>query len=226
MAKAFLAGLAFGLLFGISAADSRTWDGYTAREPVMRQPGRMEWRWDGGDRLGIDVPATVHYSAAGPVRVVITGSDDLLAHIRFGQGHIWFEEGLRMVNDRDEKLDVQVSGMPLHDIAINGSGRMMLGRIDQDSLRVAIRGSGAASAEGRVDHLDLAIMGSGNADFEHVASRQADIHIAGSGHVSAAPHDEVNITIAGSGDVRLAVRPAKVNRFIAGSGDIHMPGPD
>ena len=29
------------------------------RTPAVSQPNRLEWAWDGGDRLAIGVPATV-----------------------------------------------------------------------------------------------------------------------------------------------------------------------
>ena len=57
----------------VSAATS--WDRASYREPAVTQPGRIEWAWDGGKRLGVGVPATVHYSEQGAPRVKPTPSN-------------------------------------------------------------------------------------------------------------------------------------------------------
>jgi len=70
---------------------ARSWDNTHYRDPAVTQPGRLEWAWDGGKKLAVGAPAIVHYSEGGAARVVITGPDELLRRVRFGEGTIVME---------------------------------------------------------------------------------------------------------------------------------------
>ena len=75
----------------------------------------------------------------------------------------------------------------------------------------------------RAGSVDLSIAGSGNADLDKVAVRNANIHIAGSGAVRMNPRDEANVSITGSGDVRMRARPASLHQTTIGSGRVSFP---
>lgn len=217
--KIQLTALAFSLLATAAIAQGRFWDSdFTPRDPAVSRPGHREWTWDGTDGLGLSVPAEVRVVPGGPARIVIEGPDALLAHIGVGQGKI---RGDRDFHSNGEKLQVTVSGVTLHNVSIAGSGKVDLGRLDQDRLSLAIAGSGGASAEGgRLGRLALNIAGSGHADLGGMKAQRTDVHIAGSGSVSLAASETVNASLIGSGTVRLAARPATINRSIVGSGDV------
>lgn len=211
--------LVLGLL--VVGASARDWDGFTPREPALRQPGHQEWAWDGSDGLGVAVSGTVHYQRGGPARISISGPDDVLRFVRVGQGQIRYCEDCRDVPRT--QLDITVSGVPLRRVSLAGSGGdIQLGRLDQDELKVSIAGTGRVSAEGRIDDVKLSIAGSVNANLEKVAARRADIHIAGSGDVRLTPRDEANIHVAGSGNVRMTAPPARLNQHITGSGGMRI----
>jgi hypothetical protein len=227
--KNFLPLAALGLsLFAATAASGRScdqdacvWsDGFSPRQPSVSRPGYREWTWDGTDGLGVSVPATVHYERGGPARIVITGPEETLTHLRVGQGQIRHDNSPGLF--RHGRLEITVSGVTLRDVMLAGSPTIALGRLDQDRLNLAINGAGAASGEGRVDTVRLAIHGSGEADLGGVRARRADISIAGSGRVSVGPRDTANIAITGSGDVRLTARPAELHRAVVGSGNIQV----
>jgi hypothetical protein len=205
------------------AAQARGFDDFTARAPSLKQAGHWEWAWDGNDALGVGVPALVHYVASGPARIVINGPDEMLEHMRVGQGQIQME----CDNDchfNGRRLDITVSGVALNTIGLAGSGEIQLGRLNQDHLKLAISGSGRASAEGRIGRMELSISGSGEARLGDVAVQQADINISGSGQVGAQGRiDRVELMISGSGDAHLddvAIRQANIH--IAGSGTADM----
>lgn len=95
-----------------------------------------------------------------------------------------------------------------------------LGHVERDSLTVTIASSGSATAEGKVDHLTVNVMGSGNANLGKLAARTVSVMLMGSGSATVAPGQELNAHIMGSGDVHLATRPARIERSIMGSGRI------
>jgi hypothetical protein len=90
--------------------------------------------------------------------------------------------------------------------------------VDQPRLDLSVAGSGSVLAQGSSDRVNLSIAGAGKAKLAELTMKRLDIHIAGSGNVEAAPQYEVNVDIAGSGDVRLLSDPAQVHTNIMGSG--------
>ncbi len=94
-------------------------------------------------------------------------------------------------------------------------------KLDQDMLKLSIAGAGNMKADGKVEHAEIHIAGSGDADLGKVESRVVEVHIAGSGDTNIAPSDEADIHIAGSGDVFLHSSPKRLETHIAGSGRIH-----
>ena len=98
-----------------------------------------------------------------------------------------------------------------------------LGHIEQQRLKVAVLASGSVRAEGRVDLLQVQVMGSGEVNLGKLAARKVEVTIAGSGDVTVAPGDELKVNIMGSGDVHLTTKPEKIERAIMGSGKIIEP---
>ena len=224
MQTRFLSQIAFAFLSLALAmpALARSWDDFTPREPSLKQSGHWEWTWDGNDGLGVSVAATVHYVASGPARITVTGPEDLLEKLRVGQGQIRWCEDCRI---RGGKLDITVSGVTLHNVALHGGGGdIQMGRLDQHRLRMAISGSGRMSAGGRIDQLDLAISGSGDASLGDASVRRANIHISGSGDVDVTPRDEANVHVSGSGNIRMKAMPARLNQKVSGSGGVRIAG--
>ena len=201
---------------------ARGWDDFTPREPSLKQSGHWEWEWDGTDGLGVSVGATVHYVSGGPARIMVTGPDALLERLRIGQGQIRWCENCRIGGGR---LDITVSGVTLHNVALSGAGgEILLGRLNQDRLNLAISGTGDVSAAGRIDRLELTISGSGNVRMGDARVQRADVHIAGSGDVTVTPREEANIRVAGSGNVRMTAMPPRLNQSITGSGGARIVG--
>ncbi len=224
--SAFCLSLAFVSGLVALPAIARPW-GFTPQKPVVDEPGRKEWTWNGQRSLSLGVPAVVRYQRSGPARIVITGPQDALNRVVVGEGHIARDDdGWRWSFGSDETLQVTVSGVPLDRVSVGGSGKIFLGRLDQDRMEATIGGSGTITAEGRVDRVELKIGGSGRIDFGQVASKEAEIRIGGSGNIDVAPRDRAEVRIGGSGDVRMAVRPAHLSARAAGSGRVTVPDKD
>jgi hypothetical protein len=103
---------------------------------------------------------------------------------------------------------------------ILGSGELDLSDIKQDVLRIAIRGSGAVTASGEAREVSLETAGSGRADLGRLVTQQANARIRGSGEVDLAPRQDADISISGSGVVRLHGAVAQIHSHVSGSGQI------
>jgi Putative auto-transporter adhesin, head GIN domain len=223
--SAFTLSLSLFTVLAGAAAMARDWD-HVGTPPALDQPGHKEWNWDGNRHLSVGVPSVLHYQRSGAPRIVITGPEDMLRRLQVGGGHIEMDHDWSWHFGRDDRVDITVSGVPLDQISLGGSGQMLLGHLDQDALDLVIGGSGSASADGRVGHLKVVIGGSGKIDFAKVASADAKVTIAGSGNVAVAPKDEASVTITGSGEVRMQTRPAHMHSVIMGSGRILLADKD
>jgi len=216
-----MAGVALLVLVAGAASARDSYD-MRGREADLKQPGHYEWRWDGSDSLTIGIPASVRYTPEGAPRIVITGPDELLSHIRLDRGQI----GIRQENwrYRGDRAQVTITGITVREITLAGSGRVALEKLNQDRLRLTVAGSGALTGGGRVDRLDVTVAGSGSSDLSQLAVRRANIDIAGSGNVKLTPRDEANLSVAGSGTLRMTARPAKLTQSIVGSGGARVDG--
>jgi hypothetical protein len=215
-----ITGLAFLVLAATGAFARDGDDDFAARAPVVKQPGRYEWNWDGGDSLTLAIPAATRYTPGGSPRIVIIASEDFLSHVRVGDGRIRMARGWR--NESGERAQVAITGVTVHNITLAGSGRVTLEKLDLGRLRLTLAGSGALSGEGRVDQLDLNVAGSGDSDLSRLTVRRANIHIAGSGNVKLTPRDEAHLSVAGSGTVHMAARPPRLSQSIVGSGGVRV----
>jgi hypothetical protein len=112
------------------------------------------------------------------------------------------------------------AGAPRNRVFVRGNDNINLGHIDQDRLIVDVTNSGSVTAEGRVDRLEVHIMGPGNANLGALTARQVSVDIAGAGNAIVAPTESVKANIAGSGNVRLTTKPSQIERHIIGSGRV------
>lgn len=220
--KTTLAILALLALPLMGTANARDWDdGFTPRDPVVSQPGHREWTWDGGNKLALEAPVTLHYSPDGPARVVATGPDEMLNHLRFGQGRIRADNDWNFLRDGG-RVTVTVTGVTAEKISLAGSGSATLDGLKLDALRLSLAGSGSVTGTGRATRVELSIAGSGSADLAHLATQRANISIAGSGDVMLSPRDEAYVAITGSGAVHMAARPAHFDEKVVGSGTVRF----
>jgi hypothetical protein len=182
--------------------------------------GRIESRdfvWGAADRLELDVPANVHFQPAAEWHLSIRGPQRVLDRMRVGGGRVATS---RPYHHYAGPLEIELSGPVLHDVTVNGGGKLVLDNLQQDALTIAIHGSGSVRANGSSDTLNVQIMGSGDAELAQLAVHSSKIFIAGSGDADIAPSDDADVFIAGSGDVRLHTHPKRLSSRVAGSGQI------
>lgn len=108
-------------------------------------------------------------------------------------------------------------------VVVNGSHDVDMGQLDQDVLTLTIAGPGSVTAAGRVKRLMLTVTGSGKANLGSLAVEDAKVMVTGSGGATIAPSGDLQVTITGSGDVRLITHPATIRRAIYGSGKVIAP---
>ena len=170
-----------------------------------------------GDAIDIALPGTVHYRFGEGSDIVVRGAPGTIAHVEVRGGRLVLNCGW---SGSAREVEVTLPGQTLRRVALSGSGKLDMDNLGQRELALTISGSGSVQARGEVRHLSVKLAGSGNAQLAELAAKRLSVDIAGSGNVEAAPQDEANIHISGSGNVRLVTRPGHMRSHIAGSGRI------
>lgn len=183
--------------------------------------GSRSLNWTGGDRIGIRIPADVHYRRGQGEQVVIEGDEALLPSIRIEDSRV-IRMNCRM-RGQAARFTVTLPGRDFRSYDLAGSVDLTLEDVDQPRLDFDIAGAVQVTAKGRVDELDLDAAGSSEGHFSELAAKVVTIDMAGSSEVEVNASDRVSGDAAGSSEIRLRTEPQRIDMDIAGSGRIIHP---
>jgi hypothetical protein len=195
-------------------------DGPSCDFPSSGTQGSRSMAWTGGDSVAIAVPAEIHYQRGVGDQVVISGDSSLLPHIRIQDSTIKLD--CRWHDDNND-ITVTLPGRLFKGFKIAGAGKLNLDNIDQPDLKISIAGAGEVNANGKAGNLDLEMAGAGEARLGALAADSIKVRMAGANNAVISPKDDLNVQIAGIGDVKLLTEPAKIQSDIAGAGHIIHP---
>ena len=101
----------------------------------------------------------------------------------------------RLEIDRIEGLRV--------DLAVQGSGRIVVGEVEADNVSVGMAGSGTIELAGRAESLTADIQGSGDFDAAGLVVENATVQAATSGNIALTATETVSVTALGLGTVEI-----------------------
>ena len=184
--------------------------------------GERRLAWTGGDAIDIALPARVHLRGGDGNELLLRGAPDVISHVEL--------RGNRLLLDcrsgASPSIEVTLPGKAFRRISIAGSAKLDMENVDQPELAINISGSGSVRGQGSVDRLSIKVSGSGDAKLADLAMKQLTLKISGSGNVEAGPKDEADISISGSGNIRLLAQPPQLRTHISGSGRITVASLD
>ncbi len=103
------------------------------------------------------------------------------------------------------------------EVSVSGSGDINL-EVETEELKTTISGSGDAKLKGDATTHDITISGSGDIESYELDTEKSTVKVFGSGKTEVSVSNELDVTIAGSGDVYYKGDPANLNTQISGSG--------
>jgi len=170
-----------------------------------------------GNRLIIDLPASVRYQPAEKAEMVVSGDSALIDHVHIESGRLSLDcaPGLSA-----PQLDVQLSGPAITRWDVLGSSDLTLAQINQPELEVNIQGSGNASATGSADKVNLSISGSSEVRFKDLIAHSVIVRIRGSSDVRVTAQADAEVYISGDGLVEVSGNPTMRRAEIEGNGNI------
>jgi len=186
-----------------------------------------DWSWGKEDKL------TVYITVKDIEFVGVAGSGDVIAQTMLVSSTL----DLKVSGSGSLKAEVQVSGDLEADVSGSGDADVKgtAGKFDSDisgsgnvnaSLKIAgettcsIAGSGKITLQGSAKELETKISGSGDVLGRDFQVGKCTVKMSGSGKVEIDVKDELDVNIAGSGDVRYKGDPKKVNNHSSGSGSV------
>lgn len=163
--------------------------------------------------------------------VVEPGSAGRTLHVRMKRGERSYNSGQITVTVDVVKLtavttsgagDIVVDGLktPSFKLTISGSSDARLKALATESLEVRISGSGDVLVGGSAKQVKLSIAGSGDANLSELQADDVQVRIAGSGDANVTANKSLDVSVAGSGDVRYGGSATAVKTSMAGSGTL------
>ncbi|WP_295992290.1 head GIN domain-containing protein [Rugamonas sp.] len=105
--------------------------------------------------------------------------------------------------------------------AVHGSGDLNLNTGNSDSVDLEMVGSGQITSSGSCTTLNAELTGSGDLNAQHLASDQVSVSLNGSGDTNVFARKSADLTLRGSGDIRVYGSPDRRSVSRSGSGEVH-----
>lgn len=105
------------------------------------------------------------------------------------------------------------------ELTLDGASSLQIAAVQSRLVGVEIAGSGSVQMVGQANKLVLKLHGSADADLKQLKTQDAEITIAGSGDVKLAVARSLAATISGAGDIDYIGQP-RVTSHITGAGEV------
>ncbi|KJV24959.1 hypothetical protein VI06_20580 [Aquitalea magnusonii] len=206
---------------GLLASAKRFWAEAGQRRQSGDETMVRELAWTPSSRMAIRLPVDVSWRPAEKARAVLHGPAWLIEHVRLDGQELRGRFKWRWFHNNNLRLDLE--GPAIEIWSVLGSADLRLLNLSQRSLSLELDGSGDIKSAGRVQHVTVSAMGSGDIDLSLLEHTHAVVKVIGSGDVTLGPSEEANLSIEGSGDITLLSSPPSIRTNIVSSGDIRMP---
>jgi hypothetical protein len=104
--------------------------------------------------------------------------------------------------------------------SLQGSGNLNLNAGSTENVELEMMGSGQITASGSCKTLSAELTGSGDLDARHLAADQVTVNLKGSGTSHVFAKQIADLTLRGSGDIRVLGNPDQRNVNRNGSGEV------
>lgn len=154
--------------------------------------------------------------------VELEADDNLIQYydiyVEHGTLVIEMDDDVSITSRNDIRLNVSMPD--LVELSIRGAGNIFAQGINNDELRIDIKGAGDVEMIGKTNELDVRIKGAGDLDLRELIAQNAWISIKGAGDATLTVKGSLDASIKGVGDITYYGNPKNVSRSIHGIGDI------
>ncbi|MFL6005732.1 MAG: head GIN domain-containing protein [Gaiellaceae bacterium] len=175
------------------------------------------------DRVELAGSNEVTIRVGGEQSVVVHADDNLLDRVttRVSNGKLVIGNEAGGFTTRNPiRVEVIVPGV--EELALSGSGRMDVEGIDADALAIALSGSGAVSARGRAQRVDVKLNGSGDVQLHDLVAQDVHATMSGTGRIAVNATDSLDATVPGTGSIVYTGNPPSVRKSVSGIGSVSV----
>lgn len=194
---------------------------------LFGRPGVLVWglgdfKYDDLPQVVVHMPRNARVGAGGAVFGAIGPGDSVdLASSGCGDWTVADQTGPLHLHVSGSG-DVRAGSVGAADVSVSGSGDVNL-RAARGGLVTNIAGSGDVTAASVTGPLHAHVSGSGDVRVHGGAVTDMDVLVAGSGDIHfGGVAQSLDARIAGSGDVNVAKVTGSVSKHVAGSGDVSV----
>ena len=159
--------------------------------------------------------------SGGEQSVVVHADDNLLDRVttRVSNGTLVIGNEAGGFTTRNPiRVDVVVPSV--NELTLSGSGTIDAAGIDVDELTVALSGSGAVSASGRAQRIDVELNGSGDVQLHDLVARDVRATMSGTGRIAVHATDSLEAAVPGTGSIVCTGSPSQVRKSVTGVGSV------
>jgi hypothetical protein len=102
----------------------------------------------------------------------------------------------------------------------HGTGHLNLNAGNSENVELEMVGSGQITSSGSCKTLNAELTGSGDLNAQHLASDKVSVNLKGSGTTNVFAKQSADLTLRGSGDIRVYGNPDSRNVSRTGSGEV------
>lgn len=117
-------------------------------------------------------------------------------------------------------MSVEIGVPSLDTLTLSGSGNIVVGGIDADSLEVSLPGSGTLTGSGTATRLGITVGGSGVVQFTRLVANDVRAVVSGSGSIFVTATKSLDASVSGSGAIVYTGSPQDVTKNVTGSGAV------
>lgn len=174
------------------------------------------------NRLRLAITANVMIGGTGSQSLSVTADDNvlplLISEVRNGTLVLSHKRGTSF-EGKTPSFRITVS--ELRSIDFSGSGIVMGANLTGESLSISHSGSGRIMLAGQVHEVNLSLRGSGTIDTAKISAKQVRVVLSGSGAVTVAASDLLDVQLSGAGTVDYLGSP-KIFSKVSGSGRVRQ----
>jgi hypothetical protein len=159
--------------------------------------------------------------AVGPATsVTVTADDNILPIIETTVNGDTLSIGSKKSYSTSVGVTVKITVPELNGVSVTGSGNIGVTGLKSGDMEARITGSGDITLNGAADRLRAEITGSGDVRAGDLAAKDARVTVTGSGNATVLATEQLDASVAGSGDIRYSGNPSQVRKNVTGSGNI------
>ncbi len=108
----------------------------------------------------------------------------------------------------------------LNAVSTHGAGQIKIVDANSNDLKIDSTGAASVNASGKVKTVTISTTGAGEVDTSKLQAEKAKVQATGAANVDVFASDQLDVNVAGAGNVTYSGNPKTVNKSVSGIGSV------